>query len=240
MTTPEMITPNTPRGGEDDRLLSQDICQRIVDQIAGYTSGDGKTYISISAWWSGELRWARNRVSVASDRRNIEIGVTRQLDRGARGSVFTNQLDEVSLRSAVQAAERGSQMTRIVAPRDFSVSDPEFVRPKTMIWSDTTYGLSADKRAEAMRLLAAPAVDAQMMSAGYIQVAANGRAVMDTEGRELRATWICVADELASAAELVTGKINKVPVALIRGYTVPQGEGSARDMVRQAELDMFL
>ena len=41
---------------------------------------------------------------------------------------------------------------------------------------------------------------------------------IDTHGRELRATWICVADELASAAELVTGKVNRVPVALIRGY----------------------
>jgi coenzyme F420-0:L-glutamate ligase/coenzyme F420-1:gamma-L-glutamate ligase len=63
--------------------------------------------------------------------------------------------------------------------------------------------------------------------------------MMDTHGRELRATWICVADELASAAELVTGKVNRVPAALIRGYTVPQGEGSAKELVRQAESDMF-
>jgi coenzyme F420-0:L-glutamate ligase/coenzyme F420-1:gamma-L-glutamate ligase len=62
---------------------------------------------------------------------------------------------------------------------------------------------------------------------------------IDTAGRELRATWICVADELASAAELVTGKLNKVPVALIRGYAAPRGEGSARELVRQAEMDMF-
>ena len=62
---------------------------------------------------------------------------------------------------------------------------------------------------------------------------------VDTHGRELRATWICIADELASAAELVTGKVNRVPVALIRGYEVPRGEGSAQQMVRQAETDMF-
>jgi len=62
---------------------------------------------------------------------------------------------------------------------------------------------------------------------------------VDTAGRELRATWICIADELASAAELVTGKVNQVPVALIRGYAVPKGDGSAREMVRQAERDMF-
>ena len=57
--------------------------------------------------------------------------------------------------------------------------------------------------------------------------------MLDTHGRELRATWICVADELASAAELVTGKINRVPAALIRGYDFPKGDGSAREMVRE-------
>jgi coenzyme F420-0:L-glutamate ligase / coenzyme F420-1:gamma-L-glutamate ligase len=61
----------------------------------------------------------------------------------------------------------------------------------------------------------------------------------DAQGRELRATWICIADELASAAELVTGKISQVPVALIRGYAVPKGEGSAAELVRQAERDLF-
>jgi coenzyme F420-0:L-glutamate ligase/coenzyme F420-1:gamma-L-glutamate ligase len=61
----------------------------------------------------------------------------------------------------------------------------------------------------------------------------------DVQGREMKATWICIADELASAAELVTGKVNQVPVALIRGYAVPRGDGSAREMVRQAENDMF-
>ena len=62
---------------------------------------------------------------------------------------------------------------------------------------------------------------------------------VDAQGRELKATWICVADELASAAELVTGKVNQVPATLIRGYAVPRGEGSALEMVRQAERDMF-
>ena len=61
----------------------------------------------------------------------------------------------------------------------------------------------------------------------------------DTEGRELKATWICVADELASSAELVTGKINKVPAAVIRGYPIQRGDGSAKEMLRQAETDLF-
>ncbi len=84
--------------------------------------------------------------------------------------------------------------------------------------------------------------------AGYTEVAIGVAGMLpiidyvgkiDTHGRELRATWICVADELASAAELVTGKVNRVPVALIRGYAAPRGEGSAQEIVRAAELDLF-
>jgi len=84
--------------------------------------------------------------------------------------------------------------------------------------------------------------------AGYTEVAIGVAGMLpiidyvgqiDTHGRELKATWICVADELASSAELVTGKVNRVPVALIRGYLVPRGEGSAKEIVRAAELDLF-
>jgi coenzyme F420-0:L-glutamate ligase/coenzyme F420-1:gamma-L-glutamate ligase len=84
--------------------------------------------------------------------------------------------------------------------------------------------------------------------AGYTEVAIGVAGMLpivdyvgqvDTHGRELRVTVICIADELASAAEMVTGKINRVPVAHIRGYAVPRGEGSAKEIVRAAELDLF-
>jgi coenzyme F420-0:L-glutamate ligase/coenzyme F420-1:gamma-L-glutamate ligase len=61
----------------------------------------------------------------------------------------------------------------------------------------------------------------------------------DPHGRPLTATLIAVADELSSAAELVMGKLDRIPVALIRGYRYPCGEGTARDLVRPAEKDLF-
>ena len=44
------------------------------------------------------------------------------------------------------------------------------------------------------------------------------RGMRDPYGYELQASAIAVADELASAAELVMGKIDRIPVAHIRGY----------------------
>ncbi|HXV33857.1 MAG TPA: coenzyme F420-0:L-glutamate ligase [Gaiellaceae bacterium] len=65
------------------------------------------------------------------------------------------------------------------------------------------------------------------------------RGQRDARGRPLEATVIAVADELAGAAELVMGKASGVPAALIRGYAVPPGEGSARELVMPPERDLF-
>jgi coenzyme F420-0:L-glutamate ligase/coenzyme F420-1:gamma-L-glutamate ligase len=65
------------------------------------------------------------------------------------------------------------------------------------------------------------------------------RGTRDTRGRPLEATVIAVADELAGAAELVLGKAGGVPAALIRGYAVPAGEGSGRELVMPPERDLF-
>jgi coenzyme F420-0:L-glutamate ligase/coenzyme F420-1:gamma-L-glutamate ligase len=61
----------------------------------------------------------------------------------------------------------------------------------------------------------------------------------DDYGEEMRATVIAVADELASAAELVMGKVERVPVAVVRGWRPEAPSGTGRDLVRPAELDLF-
>lgn len=64
------------------------------------------------------------------------------------------------------------------------------------------------------------------------------RGAVDAAGHELRSTQIAVADELAAAAELVMGKTDGVPAAVVRGVDV-RGDGSARDLVMPRERDLF-
>jgi coenzyme F420-0:L-glutamate ligase / coenzyme F420-1:gamma-L-glutamate ligase len=64
------------------------------------------------------------------------------------------------------------------------------------------------------------------------------KGVRDRTGYELHATVIAVADELAGAAELVLGKTDGVPAAVIRGAEV-RGDGSARDLVMPTARDLF-
>ena len=60
----------------------------------------------------------------------------------------------------------------------------------------------------------------------------------DRIGYELHATVIAVADQIAGAAQLVMGKLDGIPVAVVRGLNVA-GEGSARDIVMPPERDLF-
>jgi coenzyme F420-0:L-glutamate ligase/coenzyme F420-1:gamma-L-glutamate ligase len=62
----------------------------------------------------------------------------------------------------------------------------------------------------------------------------------DMYGNMLRITEIAVADELASAAELVMGKTERVPIAIIRGYEFSSTETStAKSLVRDSVHDLF-
>jgi coenzyme F420-0:L-glutamate ligase/coenzyme F420-1:gamma-L-glutamate ligase len=65
------------------------------------------------------------------------------------------------------------------------------------------------------------------------------RGTDDARGRPLDSTIIAVADELAGAAELVMGKTAGVPAALVRGYRVVSGDGSARELIMPRERDLF-
>ena len=61
----------------------------------------------------------------------------------------------------------------------------------------------------------------------------------DAAGYTLRTTQVAVADELAAAADLVLGKLERVPAALVRGYAAG-GEGTARELIRESERDLFI
>jgi coenzyme F420-0:L-glutamate ligase / coenzyme F420-1:gamma-L-glutamate ligase len=61
---------------------------------------------------------------------------------------------------------------------------------------------------------------------------------LDSMGYELHATQIAVADELASAAQLVMGKTDGIPAALVRGLRL-DGDGIGGDLLMPRERDLF-
>jgi coenzyme F420-0:L-glutamate ligase / coenzyme F420-1:gamma-L-glutamate ligase len=61
----------------------------------------------------------------------------------------------------------------------------------------------------------------------------------DDYGRVMSVSVIAIADEIASAAELVMGKVSRCPVALVRGYAYERGAGTASEIVMDRSMDLF-
>jgi coenzyme F420-0:L-glutamate ligase / coenzyme F420-1:gamma-L-glutamate ligase len=76
------------------------------------------------------------------------------------------------------------------------------------------------------------------IGAAGIEVMREHSGERDPTGYELKATVIAVADELAGAAQLVAGKLDRVPVSVVRGLDV-RGEGRAIDIPIPPERDLF-
>jgi coenzyme F420-0:L-glutamate ligase/coenzyme F420-1:gamma-L-glutamate ligase len=67
----------------------------------------------------------------------------------------------------------------------------------------------------------------------------DDRGHRDPHGYELKASVEAVADELASAAGLVCGKLNRAPACLVRGFHFDPGPGGVQDLLRPASTDLF-
>jgi coenzyme F420-0:L-glutamate ligase/coenzyme F420-1:gamma-L-glutamate ligase len=65
------------------------------------------------------------------------------------------------------------------------------------------------------------------------------RGQRDTHGHMLQATAEAIADEVACAAGLVCGKLNRTPACIVRGFSYPRGNGSSRELMRPARNDLF-
>ncbi|MBR74695.1 MAG: coenzyme F420-0:L-glutamate ligase [Dehalococcoidaceae bacterium] len=57
--------------------------------------------------------------------------------------------------------------------------------------------------------------------------------------RTLQHTMICIADEIASAAELIMGKTNMTPVVIVKGYNYDKKNDSINNVIREKESDLF-
>src|SRR3954469_15613407 len=66
------------------------------------------------------------------------------------------------------------------------------------------------------------------------------RGTPDLFGRKLHSTEVGVADEIAAAASMLMGQAGEgTPVVLLRGLDLPDADGSAADLIRSREIDLF-
>jgi coenzyme F420-0:L-glutamate ligase/coenzyme F420-1:gamma-L-glutamate ligase len=79
------------------------------------------------------------------------------------------------------------------------------------------------------------------IGAAGLEALVDLRGTPDAQGRQMHSTIIAVADELASAADLVGGKVAQIPVVLVRGYAYerPVADHGASALVMPPEQDLF-
>lgn len=67
----------------------------------------------------------------------------------------------------------------------------------------------------------------------------DDRGRRDSHGYKLKASVEAIADELACAAGLVCGKLNRTPACIIRGFQYERGKGGVQPLLRPAATDLF-
>lgn len=181
---PVLSTPSSDAALDPDppRFLSKATYAALLKQIRSFASARGDTYSTMDSRWRSDVRWARNRATMAGDWRNVGVTVERSdIDVRDSFSAYTNQLDAGSLQDAVRWDETVGQMFEGAwAPRDDDDDDllsprrPPFAYPATHVWSDATYRQSYETRVTIANQLIAGAEAAGMLSAGYLAVDAGG------------------------------------------------------------------
>ena len=77
------------------------------------------------------------------------------------------------------------------------------------------------------------------LGASGIEAIRDYRGEFDRYGNEMQVTQVAVVDELSAAADLVKGKFDQVPVAVVRGYSFAADDAGAAVLVRDAQHDLF-
>jgi hypothetical protein len=127
--------------------------------------GIGDLGVVLTSQWRGDVRWARNRISVASDWRDNTLRVNPE-------GILTNQVDAVSLLAVIDQVRQALPYEDPDVPGVAWASVADY--PQTHIWSDATYAQTPAERSTIAAQLVAVAEQAGMLSAGYLCIEARG------------------------------------------------------------------
>lgn len=186
---------------------------------------------------------AEGRMIEAADREDaitaetVRIVATRTSPTGHTTRIVENRLGIVSAAAGVDASNT-PEGTVLLLPEDPDASARTIAGGLRTRLGVTVGVIVSDTLGRAWR----EGQTDSAIGAGGIHVFEDLRGQTDAEGRPLVVTMPCVADELASATDLVKGKASRRPVAVVRGradLVGPLDLPGARSIVRPGERDMF-
>lgn len=159
------------------RLLSRETSEDVIRRVQRMV-GHRNMNVSVQSWWDGERRWARNRVRLACDRRDVRV-VLKLFRDSMIVTTVTNQLDDLSLQGMIDGGTRSLELLNVRDRDDMQLIPPLFSDPNAKIWSNTTYDASAMDRGALAQALSEQAESHQLMSAGYLEFRGGTSAVLN-------------------------------------------------------------
>ncbi len=192
-----------------------------------------------------EVEPSRRAIELAAeqdkDPRHVQVVLdeSRELLRADRGVLISvTHHGFVCANAGVDASNVPGSETLVLLPRDPDHSAREIRRRLRALTGIAPAIVITDSFGRAWRH---GQIDVAIGCAG-IEPLADWRGRHDAHGRELRATWIATADELAGAADLARSKDGRQPAVLIRGAArhVTEGDGpGAAALLRDRSEDLF-
>ena len=207
------------------------VTQKIVSKAEGRTVDLSTVDPSeFAARWASE--WGK-------DARQVEIAIreARRIVRMANGVLITEtQHGFICANSGVDASNSAQSGIVILLPED---PDGSARRIRTALRT----AISADVAVIVSDTFGRPwreGLTNVAIGVAGISPLTDYRGQQDATGYDLQVTVLAVADELASAAELVMGKLDRVPVAIIRGHAWRVDDAAdSRGLIREAGRDLF-
>lgn len=224
--------------------LAQLIGQAALDEQAGLngregqSGGHGLADGDILVVTSKIVSKAEGRIVTAVDREAaIDAETVRLVARRGPLRIVENRQGLVMAAAGVDASNTTAG-TVLLLPEDPDRSARELADALRARYGVSVGVIVSDTFGRVWR---AGLVD-QAIGAAYVAPVDDLRGRRDSHGNELAMTVTALADELASAGELVKGKLGAVPVAVVRGFghLVTQDPGpGARVLLRPADEDLF-
>ncbi len=159
-------------------LLTEKEARTVTEKMLSFVKANDAT-VSVSSEETAHIRFAENSFLTSGKRENRGANVTVWIE-GRRGSSSTNNLDESSLRQAVEQAEQIARLAPV---------DPEYIptlgaqtyRP-TGGFVEATANISPAARAKAVGSILAESEKAKIIAAGFYQSQAAAAAFATKNG----------------------------------------------------------
>ncbi len=160
---------NIESPASDHGMMSREESERILSRLQEVREHKGTYKFTVASSWSSDMRWARNRASMTSDRRTVQIFAFCEI-AGGKGSAITNQIDDISLEGVLRSAERQALELADQRPTDIPMGLPPIGKmPKALTWSDRTINRTVEESAQVVQHACSLAEERSFLSAGYIE-----------------------------------------------------------------------